>query len=123
MLHTLKYHLERCARGLAGTFLQPQYIYLMEDSVPLVPTNVGSADKKRSSSGGPMGLTSVKMLFTLFLIFIFVASDFFTDSVLSGFGEKAVKGRSPTSWGTVLQGIFIVILFALAGHLTDSGVL
>lgn len=91
--------------------------------MPLVPTNVGSADKKRSSSGGPMGLTSVKMLFTLFLIFIFVASDFFTDSVLSGFGEKAVKGRSPTSWGTVLQGIFIVILFALAGHLTDSGVL
>ncbi len=91
----------------------------MDDSVPLELTAPGKTGKGASETGA----ASLKMMFALFALFLFVVSDYFTESIISGFGEKAVKGRHPTSWGVVLQGIFLVILYALATHLSESGVL
>jgi hypothetical protein len=89
----------------------------MDDSVPVTTQDGGKASGKNGARTANLGA-----LLTLFVLFLFVVSDFFTDSVISGFGEKAVKGRHPTCWGVVLQGIFLVILFALASHLTENGV-
>lgn len=75
------------------------------------------APKKRAQLGG------IKELFLLFLLFLFVVSDVFTNSVISGFGEKAVKCRSPTSWGTALQGVFLVIGFIVVIHLSENQII
>jgi len=68
-------------------------------------------------------MTNMKLLLALFLIFIFVVSDVFTNNVIAGFGDKAVRCRTPTSWGIILQGIFLVIFYALAIYLAEQGVL
>lgn len=86
------------------------------DSVPLEAFQ-GKAD--RAPAGAAANL---KVLLSLFLLFILVVSDIFTNTVISGFGEKAVRGRSPTSWGVVLQGIFLVLFYAVAVYLIDHGV-
>lgn len=65
----------------------------------------------------------VKAALVLFLMFIVVVSDVFTDSVIAGFGEKAVQGRAPTSWGVVLQGVFLVVGYAIVMYLAEAGVL
>lgn len=65
---------------------------------------------------------NVKVLVALFAIFILIVSDVFTNNVVSNFGG-AVRGRSPTAYGTVVQGIFLVIFFALAVHLIEGGVI
>lgn len=64
-----------------------------------------------------------KLLFMLFIIFMVVVSDAFTGSIISGFGENAVKCRTPTTWGIVLQGIFLVVGYSSAVYLTKKGVL
>lgn len=66
---------------------------------------------------------SLKLLAILFILFILVVSETFTASVLAGFGEKAVLGRVPTPWGTLLQGGFLVAAYAAAGCLVERGVL
>lgn len=67
-------------------------------------------------------MSNIKMLFSLFIIFLIVVSDVFTNSVLSAFGSKAVQGREPTTWGVVLQGIFLVIGYILMIYLTEQGI-
>lgn len=83
------------------------------DDVDSVPVGGGSGSQ----------LFNLKLVGILFLLFIFVVSDFFTSSVISGFGEKAVRCRSPTSWGVVLQGIFLVILYVIAVYLIENGII
>jgi hypothetical protein len=73
--------------------------------------------------GSHARMTNMKLLLALFLIFIFVVSDVFTNNVIAGFGDKAVRCRTPTSWGIILQGIFLVIFYALAIYLAEQGVL
>jgi hypothetical protein len=88
------------------------------DSVPL---------EALSSAGGKtpprFSVANLKLILALFVIFVFVVSDFFTNTVIAGFGEKAVRGRGPTSWGVVLQGIFLVIGYILAIYLIEHKVL
>ena len=78
-------------------------------------------DAPRAPPCRPPG--GAKVIFGLFLLFLFVVSDVFVNSVVSGFGEKAVKCRSPTGWGTVLQGVFLVIGYVILLHLVESQVL
>lgn len=49
-----------------------------------------------------------KLFLLMFLTFIGLSTDVFINRVLSNF-SGAVEGTTPTSWGTVLQGIFLVI--------------
>lgn len=87
------------------------------DSVPLdVEPDAKSGKSPRISVG------NVKLIVALFLIFVVVVSNTFTESIIAGFGEKAVQGRSPTSWGVVLQGIFLVIFYILAMFAIEHGV-
>jgi hypothetical protein len=67
-------------------------------------------------------MVNVKILVTIFFIFVLVVSDIFTSNVVSGF-RGAVRCRSPTSFGVVVQGIFLVIFYVLALHLIDGDII
>jgi hypothetical protein len=97
-----------------------------EDSVSLEALGeIGGIPRQEdcAKSEPRLRVANVKLLISLFLIFVVVVSDVFTDSVISGFGEKAVRGRSLTSWGVALQGIFLVIFYILAVYLTENHIL
>lgn len=49
-----------------------------------------------------------KMFGIMFLIFIIISSDVFINRILTKF-QGAVDIKCPTSWGTMLQGLFLVI--------------
>jgi hypothetical protein len=53
-----------------------------------------------------------KFLVLLLLIFIIASSDVFINRILANF-KGAVDYKCPTSWGVVLQGIFIVLSMAI----------
>ena len=57
-------------------------------------------------------LVNFKILISIFVIFVFVVSDVFTNNVLTGF-RGAVHGRTATPKGTVVQGIFLVIFYVI----------
>lgn len=87
------------------------------DSVPLEALGGASKPAPRFS------VANLKLILALFLIFVFVVSDLFTNSIIAGFGEKAVRCRAPTSWGVVLQGLFCVIGYVLAVYLIEHKVI
>lgn len=93
----------------------------MGDSVSL--ETLASAAGAGGAKEPRLRMANLKLLVALFLLFVVVVSDVFTNSVLAGFGEKAVRCRAPTSWGVVLQGIFLVILYILAIYLSEHGIL
>jgi len=75
---------------------------------------------------GPMTkigkLVNFKILIAIFVIFALVVSDVFTNNVVSGF-RGAVQCRSPTSYGVVIQGIFLVIFYVLAIHMIQGDII
>lgn len=91
-----------------------------EDSVPLTSPDETQHCKKHEPR---LRVANLKLIVILFIAFIVVVSDVFTNSVISGFGEKAVRGRTPTPWGVVLQGVFLVIFYILAIYLTENQIL
>ena len=100
------------------------------DSVPLEAFSSDGGDSSDSSDSSAkrkkeprLRVENLKLLLALFIIFIIVVSDVFINSIISGFGEKAVRCRTPTSWGIVLQGIFLVIFYILAVYLTEHNIL
>jgi hypothetical protein len=76
--------------------------------------------KKRPLKGGP--LANIKVLIALFIIFVLVVSEVFTTHIVSGV-RGAVNCRSPTSFGVVIQGIFVVIFYVLALYLINAGII
>jgi hypothetical protein len=74
--------------------------------------------RKKRCRGGALTL---KSLVALFVVFLLAVSDVFTDNVVAGF-RGAVRGRTPTSFGVVVQGVFVVLFFVLASRLIDEGI-
>ena len=60
----------------------------------------------------------LKMALILFVIVIVVLSDVFVNSVIAKIGNTVI-GRTPTSWGSVVQGVCIVLLYLLAQYLVE----
>lgn len=103
----------------------------MSDSIPLEqlrrrPTKSeyrsDDTDDTVDAPAPRIRVANYKLMVALFVVFLVVVSDVFTDSVISKFGS-AVKGRDPTSWGIMLQGIFLVLGYIMAVYLTEHGVL
>lgn len=68
-----------------------------------------------------MGISGVqefrfKPYILLFLIFIIITCNVFVDKCLSKF-ENAVDGNEPTTKGSVIQGIFIVMTYIVVDYL------
>jgi len=70
----------------------------------------------------PILLISPKPLFILFLLFMLVVSDFFTNNVIAIF-QGSLSGRNLSTYGFVLQGIFLVLFFILSIYFIQSDVL
>lgn len=88
------------------------------DAVPLDEL-AGLGGKKDGAS--LLRLANFKVLISIFIIFALVVSNVFTDNVVSGF-RGAVSGRTPTSYGVVVQGIFVVIFYVVSLHMIDEGI-
>jgi hypothetical protein len=98
-------------------------MYEHADSVPLDALQDEGDHKSAGKDGPRLRVGNLKLILALFLIFIMVVSDVFTNSIIAGFGETAVRCRAPTSWGIVLQGIFTVMFYVLALYLIETGML
>ena len=85
-------------------------------------TSGGSSGKGNGSSSKVGKLLNFKILIAIFVLFALVVSDVFTNNVISGF-RGAVQCRSPTSFGVVLQGIFLVIFYVLALHMIEGDII
>jgi|JI10StandDraft_1071094.scaffolds.fasta_scaffold1007595_1 hypothetical protein len=62
---------------------------------------------------------SLKSILALFMLFLFVVSDIYTNSILCNF-KGALQERNPTNFGIIIQGVSLVILFILANYLIAS---
>lgn len=93
--------------------------------------SIDQADKPATPSGGAAAdcgcqqlftINSLKKMIALFLIFMFVCADYFVGGMSSLLGSSAVRsdGRLRPS-GYVVQGIILVILFALVSYLNERG--
>ena len=69
------------------------------------------------------GAASVRNLVIIFVLFLLVVSDFFSNNVIAKLGKKTMNGRAPTSFGVVLQGTALTILYALMTYLESKQIL
>lgn len=76
----------------------------------------GAAGRKKT------GVLNIKVLAAVFIMFVFVQSDLFVNSIVSGFGG-AVNCRTPTPFGVIIQGIFLVLFLILSVYLVEGGIL
>lgn len=81
------------------------------------PQKKHAASCKKSSTVPTLGAAAL-----LFLFFLLVTSDVFVNSVLGCF-QGATEGRAATAYGTVLQGVFLVVVYIAAGAALDQGLL
>ena len=63
-----------------------------------------------------------KLLISIFVIFLTITSDVFTDRILSQF-MGAVEFKTSTSWGTVIQGLFLVIGYIIMDLFISQGLI
>lgn len=71
--------------------------------------------------GTAVGFFNYKMIFFLFMLYIFLSSTLFIDKVLGTFGG-AVKNKTPTNWGVIIQGICLVLGYAILDILIYNGI-
>lgn len=89
---------------------------MARDSEPLVPAAPAAAELRLRPA-------NFKLVASLFFLFLTVVSEAFTGGVIARFGPKARVGRSLTAWGTVLQGIFLVLGYLVLAYLTENDLL
>ena len=85
-----------------------------DDSMPLEFVD-------ENSSGKLTKLAGVKVVIFLFFIFILISSDLFISNILRIF-KGSTNGPYVSTYGTIIQGIFLVILFITGLYLFDAGI-
>ena len=88
------------------------------DSIPLEKIAVNSG----FLGCDPSVTTNMKSLSILFILFLFVLSDIYTNSILCSI-PGATSERNATNTGIMLQGISLVIFFILANLLITNEIL
>lgn len=63
-----------------------------------------------------------RLMASMFVIFLFLSSDIFVGRILANF-DGAVHMKTPTNWGTILQGIFLVIACIIADALIKGKII
>lgn len=90
------------------------------DSDPIV-TSCGPDDFASLITDG-LGGIQYKLVLFLFLIFLIITSDVFTNRVLTSF-KGAVDYKSPTNYGAFLQGIFLVLFYIIINVGIQHGII
>lgn len=94
------------------------------DSVPLIADDDNEDyEDTESESKATINMGNIKLFIALFIIFMIVVSDCFTDGIIANFGDSAVHGRDLTTWGVSLQGIFLVIFYILTIYLSENNII
>lgn len=75
--------------------------------------NIVKLKKKDSSSW-------LSKAISIFIVFMIVISEMFVVNVISLFGDSATKGRDTTVYGSVIQGIFMVVGYFFAIYVADN---
>jgi hypothetical protein len=75
-----------------------------------------------AAMGGTVSFFNYKMIFFIFVFFMFLSSDVFQSTILSNFTGAIVGGELQT-WGIVLQGIFLVLGYVILDILIRQGVI
>ena len=92
-------------------------------------TNLNPNNKQKSSATlGDLFLRigekiRIKSLIILILILLIVLSDVFVEYILEWFSSSAVDNGQPTTKGTFIQILIIIILFAFADMLIGTGLI
>ena len=86
------------------------------------------ADQNDDCDGmaGPRGFDmwhSLKLGMYVFVIYIILMSDVFVDRVMAKASLGLVEGRSPTAYGTAVQGVVLVIGMIIVDFLGSKEVL
>lgn len=68
-------------------------------------------------------MSTFKLVIILFLLYIFISSILFKNSVLSLFGKKFINNGNPTCLGIIIQGIFLVLFYMLFANLINRGII
>jgi uncharacterized protein YqhQ len=76
--------------------------------------------KKHNDSDYIESKSSLKQYIALLFIFIIVMSNIFIDNILTMFGPSAVLSRKVTTYGIILQGLFLVFLFIVVQYLIEK---
>jgi hypothetical protein len=64
-----------------------------------------------------------KLVIILFLLYIFISSGLFKNSVLGLFGKKCINNGNPSCLGVVIQGIFLILFYMLFATLINRGII
>ena len=59
------------------------------------------------------GILSLRNILIIFISFFITSTDVFVDSIISKFGSCAAIAGQLTTFGTILQGLFMVFLIIL----------
>jgi hypothetical protein len=68
-----------------------------------------------------MSHVQYRLFAIMFIVFIVLSSDVFIKRVLDKF-NNAVSGSTTTSWGTVLQGVFLVLACLISDILIKQNI-
>lgn len=104
--------------------MSPYSILLMpglNDSDPLMPPKRAPDDLVSVALDIVTGI-QFKLLGLMLLVFILLSSDVFINRALSRF-SGAVEYKCPTSWGVVLQGMFLVLVMMIVDALVRADVI
>ena len=77
---------------------------------------------EQSNDDNGYNKSNIKVCVLLFILFIILSTDVFTDQILSKFNGATSMGVS-TSTGVIIQGIFLVIGYILIDLLCRSEIL
>lgn len=79
-------------------------------------TSIDDEVSYAKNSGAARGDVGWKRMLLMFVIFMFVCSDFFINTVL-GAVPGATHGRETTNRGVVVQGVVTVLAYVVAVHM------
>jgi hypothetical protein len=64
-----------------------------------------------------------KLVIILFLLYIFISSVLFKNSILGIFGKKCINNGNPSCLGVIIQGIFLILFYMLFATLINRGII
>ena len=94
----------------------------MSDSTPITVSKKNRPDDFAGMAKDMICSFNYKLIFILFLLFLLVNSDVFMVRVLEKI-DNAYDFKSPTSYGVVIQGVILVMLYMVADVLIKQDVI
>lgn len=101
----------------------PKKILEDDDAELLVPADVEKPTDLYPVVGGVCSRIPFKFLGLLFVLFMFLSSDVFIKRILGRIDGAVGFGNTPTTYGTVITGVLLVIFVAIADALIKNKVL